>query len=160
MASFTTLSGIASSTVCLGRPPGLGRLEAAEAPEEVEVLGVVEVDFVGPALLGPVHVDVGVGEDLVEPGLEVRALLEPAEAAVRAQVGLLHEIFGVGRVAGHAQRARVERIHERHRVLGEIRLIGHTRRVPGVRPGGALDHRAAEEVGVGPGPEPDRVRRT
>ena len=35
----------------LGRAPGVGGLEPAEAAEEVEVLGVVELDLVGPALL-------------------------------------------------------------------------------------------------------------
>ena len=114
------LVGDALEHLGLGGAPGLDRLEPAEAAEQEEVLAVVEVDLVGPALLRPVRVDEGVGEDLVEPGLEVGALLEPAEAAVGAQVRLLHEVLGVGRVARHAQRGRVQRGHVRHREFGEL----------------------------------------
>ena len=103
----------------LGGARRVGGFEAAEPAEDVEVLDVVEVDLVGPALLGPVLVDERVGEDLVEPRLEVRALAEAPEAAVRAQVRLLHEVLGVGRVARHAQRGRVERRHVRHRLFCE-----------------------------------------
>ena len=98
------LVGDAVEHLGLGRAVRRHRLEPAEPAVEEEVLAVVEVDLVGPALLRPVRVDEGVREDLVEPGLEVGALLEPAEAAVGAQVRLLHEVLGVGRVARHAQR--------------------------------------------------------
>ena len=67
------LVGDAVEHLGLGGAARVGRLEPAEAAVQVEVLGVVEVDLLGPALLRPVRVDEGVGEDLVEPGLEVGA---------------------------------------------------------------------------------------
>ena len=124
-ASFTSASVKRSISSSSARAAGPGRLEAAEPAVEVEVLDLVEVGLVGPALLGPVRVDVGVREDPVEPGLEVRALLEAAEAAVGLEVGLLHEVLGVGRVARHAQGAGVQRAHVLHREVGELRLVGH-----------------------------------
>jgi len=39
----------------------------------------------------------GVGEDPVEPGLEVGPQLEGARTPVRLQIGLLHEVLGIGR---------------------------------------------------------------
>ena len=51
-------------------------------------------------------------------------------AAIRLEVGLLHEILGVGRVAGHAQSTGVERWHELHRCLGEPRLVSHDPNLP------------------------------
>src|SRR5205807_5812520 len=83
----------------LGALAGGGPLQPAQASIQVEVLDILDVAFLGPALLGAVGVDERVGEDPVQPGLEVGALLEPAEAAVGLQVGRLHEVFGVGRVA-------------------------------------------------------------
>ena len=84
----------------LGGTLGVGRLEPAQPAEDVEVLDVVEVDLVGAALLRPVLIDERVREDAVEPRLEVGALAEPAEAAVGAEVRLLHEILRVGRDCG------------------------------------------------------------
>src|SRR5262245_20145404 len=109
----------------LGAAAGHRGLEAPDPPIEIEVLDLVELGLVGPALLRPVAVDVGVGEDAVEPGLEVGALLEPVEAAVRPEVGLLDEVLCVGRVAGHAQCGGIERRHEPHRLVGERRPVGH-----------------------------------
>ena len=109
----------------LGAAAGHGLLEGAEPPVEVEVLDLVEIGLVGAALLGPVGVDVGVGEDAVQPRPQVGALLEAAEAAVGPQVGLLHEVLGVGRVAGHPERGRVQRRHVLHGLLGEVGLVGH-----------------------------------
>src|SRR5207237_10898710 len=73
-------------------------------------------------------------EDAVEPGLEVGALLEPPEPAVGLEVRLLDEILGVGRVAGHTHGRGVQRVHERSRLFGKRRLIGHRRSTysPGV----------------------------
>src|SRR3546814_1938633 len=55
----------------------------------------------------------------------VRALGEHAEAPVGLEVGLLHEVLGVGWVAGHPQRRGVERAHVLHRELGEASLVSH-----------------------------------
>src|SRR4051794_3424539 len=64
----------------LGAAAGPRLLQPTQAPVQVEVLDVVQIRLVRPPLLGPVLVDVGVGEDPVQPGLEVRALLEATEA--------------------------------------------------------------------------------
>ena len=98
------LVGDALEHLGLGGAIGGHRLEPAETAVQEEVLAVVEIDLVGATLLRPVRVDERVGEDLVEPGLEVGALLEPTEPAVGAQIRLLHEVLGVGGVARHAQR--------------------------------------------------------
>ena len=147
-ASFTSASGSNRAP----RSPGcaaIGRLEPAQPAEDVEVLDVVEVDLVGPALLGAVLVDERVREDAVEPRLQVRALLEPTEAAVRAQVRLLHQVLGVGRVAGHPERGRVQRRHVRRRQFCEGRLVRHD-------PGGTY-----RDLGMHPSPPggPPRCRR-
>ena len=47
-------------------------------------------------------------------------------AAVRPEVGLLHEVFGVGAVAGHAQRRAVQLRRVLHRLLGELGPVCHT----------------------------------
>ena len=81
--------GEAVEQLVLGAAAERRRLEPAQPPVEVQVLDVLEVMLVGTALLGPVRVDEGVGEDPVEPGLEVRALLEAPEAPVGPEVRLL-----------------------------------------------------------------------
>jgi hypothetical protein len=63
----------------LGAAAGGRRLETAEAAVEVQVLDLVELGLLGAALLGAVDVDEGVGEDAVEPGLEVGALWKPSK---------------------------------------------------------------------------------
>ena len=73
------------------------------------------------ALLLAVRVDERVREDPVEPRLEVGARLELVEAAIRAQVGLLHEVLGVGRVAGQAQRRPVQPGQQRKGLCLEAR---------------------------------------
>ena len=75
-ASFTSASGMPRAPRSRRCASASAALEPAEPAEDVEVLDVVEVDLVGPALLGPVLVDEGVREDLVEPRLQVRALVE------------------------------------------------------------------------------------
>ena len=69
-----------SSTSASGVRVGLGGFETTEPAEDVEVLDVVEVDLVGPALLAAVLIDERVREDLVEPRLQVRALVKAAES--------------------------------------------------------------------------------
>ncbi len=104
---------------------GQSGLEAAEPAVHVQILDVVEIALPRTALLGAIRVDERVREDAEEPGLEVRSLFEAIERAIGLEVGLLHEILGVGRVAGHAQRTRVERRHVLHRLLREPRLVSH-----------------------------------
>ena len=114
----------------LGAAPGAHRLEAAEAAVEVQVLDVVELGLLGAALAGPVGVDERVGQDPVQPGLEVGALLEGPERPVRLEVGLLDQVLGVGGVARHAQGRAVERAHVLHRQIGELGLVGHAATLP------------------------------
>ena len=74
-----------------------------------------------------VGVDVGVGEDPVEPRLEVGAVAVLVERGERLGKALLYEVFGVGAVAGHPQRRRVELVQIRQRVALEARsalLVG------------------------------------
>src|SRR5207248_6578685 len=55
-------------------------------------------------------VDEGVGQDLEEPRLHVRAALELIEEAERAQEGVLHQVLGVPLVLRQAQPGGVERV--------------------------------------------------
>ena len=75
----------------------------------------------GLALLLAVAVDVGVGQDPVQPRLEVRSLAERAEAGVGLHHGFLQQVLGVGRVASHSQRTAVELVEQRNRVALEPR---------------------------------------
>ena len=122
-ASLTSLSVMRSKHRVFRGPARRCGLETAHAVEQEEVLALLEVNGVGPTLLGPVGVDIGVGEDAEQPRLEVRAFLEVAVAAVRAEVGLLHEILCVGGVARHTQRSSVQSGHERRCVVSERGLI-------------------------------------
>ena len=56
----------------------------------------------------PVAAEEGVGEDAVQPGLQVRARLELPEGGVCPGERFLDQIFGVRPVAGHAQRRRIQ----------------------------------------------------
>src|SRR3954468_3343790 len=60
----------------LGAATGRGRLQPAQAAVEIQVLDVVELGLFGPALAGAVGVDERVGEDPVQPRLQVGAGLE------------------------------------------------------------------------------------
>ena len=62
----------------------------------------------GLALAFPVAGDEGVGEDAVQPGLQVRARLELPERGVRPGERFLDQILGVCPVAGHAQRRGIQ----------------------------------------------------
>src|SRR5215207_5077311 len=80
-------------------------------------------DLLRLALLLAVGVDVGVGQDAVEPGLEIGARLELVEGAVCLGVGLLDEVLGVMWTARHAQRSRVELVEEWQGIGLEARLL-------------------------------------
>ena len=75
----------------------------------------------GLALVRAVAGDLGVGQDPVQPRLEVRAFPERAEARIGFHHGFLQQVFGVGRVAGHPQGAAVELVEQRKRVALEAR---------------------------------------
>ena len=67
-------------------------------------LPVLDLFGTGPlrlALLLAVAVDEGVGQDPEQPGLQVRARLELVEGRIRLGEGLLDQVLGIGRVAGH-----------------------------------------------------------
>ena len=127
MAAFTSSSvklARASSSALRLIVPSLRR----EAAVQVQVLDVFDVGDLGPPLGRPVRVDVGVGQDPVQPRPKVGALGEAAEAPVGTQIGLLDQVLGVGRVAGHPERGAVQRRHVLHGELGEPGLVGHDQR--------------------------------
>src|SRR4029077_8334515 len=72
-------------------------------------------------LLLAIVIDEGVGEDAVEPSLEVGALGKLVERGESFDVRLLHEVFGIGRIPSHPHRRRVELIEERQGVALETR---------------------------------------
>ena len=81
-------------------------------------------DLVGAAdlrlpLLLAVAVDVGVGQDPVQPGAQVRALGERPERRVGLEEGLLDQVLGIRRVARHPERGGVQLVQQRHRLGGE-----------------------------------------
>ena len=95
----------------LGRPqPGRGVLGVGRQLPVGDLVGRV---LRGLALLLAVAVDVGVGQDPVQPRLEVGALAERAEAGVRLDHGLLQQVLGVGRIPRHAQRTAVQLVEQR-----------------------------------------------
>jgi hypothetical protein len=67
------------------------------------------------AFLGrpPVPVDEGVGEDLVEPGLDVGAALELVEEAESPEHRILDQVLGVPGVLGEAESGGVEAVEMR-----------------------------------------------
>jgi hypothetical protein len=75
---------------------------------DLPVLDVLGLRLLRLTLALAVGVDVGVGEDAVQPGLEVRARLVLVERRERLGEGLLDEVLGVGGIAGHPQRGRVQ----------------------------------------------------
>jgi hypothetical protein len=84
------------------------RLGAGELP----VLDILAVGLLGLALLLAVVVDERVGQDPVQPGLEIRTLRELVEGGEGLDVGLLDEVLGVGGVARHAHRGGIELVEE------------------------------------------------
>ena len=82
---------------------------------EIEVGHLVE-RTAGPPLAPPVLADEGVVQDAEEPGPQVRPLLEAIERPEGVEVGLLHQVFRVLRVAAEPQRRPVERVQIRQRL--------------------------------------------
>ena len=75
-------------------------------------------------MLFPVAVDVGVGQDAIQPGPQVGALGEAPEGGERLEERLLDQVLGVGRVTGHPQRRCVQLVQQGHRLVGEtLRLV-------------------------------------
>ena len=77
-------------------------------PVQLPVLDRLRVGLERLALLLAVGVDEGVGQDPVEPGLEVGAGPVLVEGAEGLGVGVLHEVLGIGPVTGHTQGGAVE----------------------------------------------------
>jgi hypothetical protein len=115
-----------SRSLILGRTGHVGRLlEPTEAAIEVEVLHLTEIGLAGTALGLAIFVDVGVGEDAVQPRLQVGPGGEGVVGPVGLEHRLLDEVLGVGGVAGHAHRRRIELTRVRHGVALEVGLICH-----------------------------------
>ena len=111
----------------LGGPAGprRGRLRSAELP----VLQLVDGALIRLPLLLAIDVDVGVGEDPVQPRLQIRTLREGLPGGEGLDERLLDEVGGVRGVARHPHRGGVQLIHERERLLLELgarigRLVG------------------------------------
>lgn len=88
---------------------------------------VLRRGFIGSALLLAALVDVGVGEDAVQPGFEVGAGLEGSEGLEGLDIRIPHEVLCIGGVASHPQRRTVELVQQRQRVAfeaGEQLLVG------------------------------------
>src|SRR5215470_6527199 len=89
------------------------------SPDELPVLYLLRprpLRFTLPLAVG---VDEGVGEDPEQPCLQVRAGLELVERGVGLGEGLLDQVFGVRRVAGHPHPGRVELIQVRQHLALE-----------------------------------------
>ena len=99
----------------LGRP-GLGGQRVRRHLPFLEVAAGRLPRLTAPLAVG---VDERVGQDAVQPGLQVGARTELVERGVRLGRGLLDEVLGVRRVAGHAKRSGVQLTEERHDVLLE-----------------------------------------
>ncbi len=106
--------------LCLGRAqPGRHvRLGAGELPV-LDLLGRAALGF---TLLLAVRVDEGVGQNAVQPRLEVGALAELVEGRVRLGVGLLDQVLRVGGVARHAQRRGVHLVQKGQSIPFEARV--------------------------------------
>ena len=89
---------------------------------QLPVLDGVTGGPLGRALGLAVAGDIGVGEDPVQPGLDVGAGLVLVKLLVGLEIGLLDQVLRVGSVAGHAQRRSEKLIHEGHRFVHEARL--------------------------------------
>jgi hypothetical protein len=85
MAAFTSVSVNRLEGLVLGAASQARGPVAREAPVEIEVLDVLDVGDLRPPLLRPVRVDVGVGQDPVEPRLEIRP---PSSKLAKARYAL------------------------------------------------------------------------
>lgn len=95
----------------LGRPTGHGC--GRYCPAELPVLELVNRSLIGLALLLAIGVDESIGQNPVQPGLEVSALLKLFECSKCLHKGLLYQILRIGGIARHAHRRGVKLIDER-----------------------------------------------
>ncbi len=109
----------------LGASGRAARFGTAEPLVQVEILELAHLHLGRATQLLAVAVDVGVGEDPVQPRLEVGAGLEGVVGPVGLEKRLLHHVLGVGGVAGHPQGRRVELRGVLHRVSFEVLLVCH-----------------------------------
>ena len=79
----------------------------------------VDVDWI--PTVAPALVEKRVVQDGVEPGPEVGARAELPGKAERLDVGLLHQILGVGRVACQPYRGPVQAVDVGQRTTGDRR---------------------------------------
>jgi alpha-galactosidase len=109
-----------------GGAVGLHRFKAAYPPVKEQVFNFfIEVGLRRFATLGAVSVDVGVGEDAKQPGPKVGALFKALETLVGLEVRLLHEVFGIGVVVGHAHGRGIKRRQMLHGNICEVLLRRH-----------------------------------
>ena len=93
----------------------------------------------GAPRLFAVPVDVRIGEDPVQPGLEVGSDLEGVVPAERLEQGLLEHILGVGGITRHAQRSRIQLRRVLHDIVLECGRVGHEPPVAGWSRSGDLN---------------------
>src|SRR6266699_2707644 len=79
-------------------------------PGELPVLNLLGTRPLRLTLPLAVGVDERVRQDPEQPRLEVRAGLELMEGRIRLGEGLLHQVLGVGRIAGHPHTRRIQLI--------------------------------------------------
>ena len=103
----------------LGRP---GRL-AEQAVGDMQLAELAEQRLGGLAPALAPGVDERVGEDAVQPRAQVRARSELMESDVRPGEGVLDQVLGVARVAGHPERCGVQLVHIGDHVLLERRMV-------------------------------------
>ena len=88
---------------------------------ELPIRDLVSRVFRGLTLLLAIAVDVGVRQDPVQPGLEIRSLAERPETGIGLDHGLLQQVLGIRRIARHPQRTAVQLVQQRNRVAFETR---------------------------------------
>ncbi len=106
----------------LGLRRAQARARVARDLRELPVLDRVGPGLLGAALLLAVGRDVAVGHDAVQPRPHVRARGEAVLSAERLDEGVLDQVLGVVRVAGHPQRAAVEGVQVRERLGLEVEV--------------------------------------
>src|SRR5207344_1766098 len=119
------------------------------------------LDLLRPALLRlalplAVGVDEGICQDPVQPGLEIRALLELVKRSVGLRVSLLDQVLGVRGVAGHPQGSGIELVEVLERVPLESRSalvlrLGDRTHLLGVRPSATTPDHGYRHTHYGPG---------
>ena len=98
------------------------RIGVFRANGVVEILDVLVINFIWLFRLLTVNIDVGVLHDAEKPRFAVRAGFEFVPETIGFHVGLLEEIVGIVRVAGHAQREIKKRVDVRHRLAFEVAM--------------------------------------